>query len=81
MLGVSLVLIAALLATAVEDIITGRTLLVSESVHLLEVCSAFLVWLLTRPGRRIRHAAAEPPASDDGQSAEPSLRLVTHPEP
>lgn len=81
MLGVSLVLIAALLATAVEDIITGRTLLVSESVHLLEVCSAFLVWLLTRPGRRIRQTTTEPAAEDDGHHAEPSLRLVTHPEP
>lgn len=74
MLGVSLVLIAALGATAIVDIVRGRTMVVSEAVHLLELCSAFLLWRLTRPSLGgVESSEVAPPESDTSRG---TLRVV-----
>ena len=51
MLNVAIVLVAALAATAVFDVVQGTVPLLSETVHLLEVASAVFLWVLARPGR------------------------------
>lgn len=62
MLGVAVVLVGALVATTVLDVVRGYALLLDESVHLVEVASAFLVWRLTKPAtgmRQLPQGAAE----------------------
>jgi predicted anti-sigma-YlaC factor YlaD len=48
-LPVALVLALALTITAVVDVVDGRVPLLGEAVHLPEVISVLLVWLLARP--------------------------------
>lgn len=50
MLAVAYVLVAALVATAIIDVAAGRVPLLGEAVHLLEVASAVLLWILAREG-------------------------------
>ncbi len=52
MLPVAAVLASALLVTAVVDLARGDIPLVQESVHLLEVVSVVLIWLLAEPTKR-----------------------------
>lgn len=49
MLHVAVVLIGALAATSIVDVVRGHVPLVDESVHLLVLSSTFLLWLLARP--------------------------------
>lgn len=49
-LPVAAVLTGALLITAVVDLVEGNVPLLGEAVHLPEVISVVLVWLLARPG-------------------------------
>lgn len=51
MLPVAAVLAGALVLTALGDVATGRVPLPSEAVHLSEVASVPLVWLLAVPAR------------------------------
>ncbi len=60
MLPVSIVLAAALVITAVVDLVQGRVPLVSEARHLPEVLSVPLTWLLAVP--RTGRPAAGPSA-------------------
>jgi hypothetical protein len=48
-LPVALVLALALSITAVVDVLDGRAPLLGEAVHLPELVSVLLVWLLARP--------------------------------
>jgi predicted anti-sigma-YlaC factor YlaD len=48
-LPVAMVLALALSITAVVDVVDGRVPLLGEAVHLPEVVSVLLVWLLARP--------------------------------
>lgn len=52
MLPVAAVLAGALLVTAVVDLFTGSVPLVNEALHLPELISVVLVWLLAVPARR-----------------------------
>lgn len=67
-LPVATVLAGALLITAVVDLVEGNVPLLGEVVHIPEVISVVLVWLLARPSSR-RGGRAE------GATAVP-LRLV-----
>ncbi len=55
-LPVSIVLAGALLITAVVDLVEGNVPLLGEAVHIPELISVLLVWLLARPGPRRRQA-------------------------
>jgi predicted anti-sigma-YlaC factor YlaD len=55
-LPVSIVLAGALLITAVVDLVEGNVPLLGEAVHIPEMISVLLVWLLARPGPRRSHA-------------------------
>lgn len=50
-LNVSVVLLVALAATAAVDVVRGQVPLASETPHVLELASAWLLWMLSRPGR------------------------------
>jgi len=54
MLPVAAVLAAALVITAAVDLADGRIPLAGEALHVPEVLSVLLVWLLASPGRRPR---------------------------
>jgi predicted anti-sigma-YlaC factor YlaD len=69
-LPVAVVLAGALGITAVVDIARGDVPLVGESLHLPELVSVLLVWLLAVPADRWRRARQARPA------AQPALRLV-----
>ena len=49
MLHVAIVLVGALAATTIIDVARGEVPLIDESVHVLELASAVLLWVLTRP--------------------------------
>ena len=51
MLPVTFVLGAALMITAALDVIDGETPLLGETVHLPELISVLLVWLLVLPAK------------------------------
>ena len=57
-LPVSLVLAGALAVTAIIDVVDGHVPLLGEAVHIPEVLSVFLVWLLARPARAPGGAAS-----------------------
>ncbi|MEZ5099641.1 MAG: zf-HC2 domain-containing protein [Thermoleophilia bacterium] len=65
-LPVAVVLTGAILITALIDVVEGRIPLVHESVHLPELFSIVLVWLLATP----------PPAPVAGADGPPRLRAV-----
>lgn len=65
-LPVAGVLALALLITAVADLIAGRVPLIGETLHIPEIISVLLIWLLAVPTRRIPLRQGRP-ASDDGQ--------------
>jgi hypothetical protein len=75
-LPVAAVLAFALTITAVVDIAQGRVPLVGETLHLPEIVSVGLVWLLASPARRRGPAAA---AADPAIAR--ALRLVDAPAP
>lgn len=52
LLPVAGVLAAALVITAVVDLVDGRIPLAGEALHAPEVLSVLLVWMLASPGRR-----------------------------
>lgn len=54
-LPVAAVLAGALLITAVVDLLEGNVPLLGEAVHIPEVISVVLVWLLATPSPRGRH--------------------------
>jgi predicted anti-sigma-YlaC factor YlaD len=70
-LPVAAVLAFAMSITAVVDIAQGRVPLVGETLHLPEIVSVLLVWLLAASPRRDRAVAD----GRDGRGA-PALRLV-----
>jgi predicted anti-sigma-YlaC factor YlaD len=61
MLPVAAVLAGALLIGAVVDLVQGRVPIVDEMLHVPELVSVVLLWLLAAPGRRRRATAAAPP--------------------
>lgn len=69
MLPVAAVVAGALLVSAVVDLGRGRVPLVDEALHLPEVLSVLLVWLIAVPGPRRRLRAAP-------QGAPHSMRIV-----
>lgn len=71
-LPVAAVLAGALLITAVVDLVEGNVPLIGEAVHIPEVISVILVWLLATPGPRGRHLRR----GQRAQMAPPGLRLV-----
>jgi predicted anti-sigma-YlaC factor YlaD len=72
-LPVAATLAGALLITAVVDVSEGRVPLLGEALHVPEILSVVLVWLLAAPSwRRLQPAAAS------GEAAA-ALRLVTEP--
>lgn len=84
MFHVSVVLVIALVSTTVVDLFTGDLELLPESLHLVQVLTALLLWRLTRPdaGDATRDPV-EPPAeihdgdvlADDGSTSGRVLRL------
>jgi predicted anti-sigma-YlaC factor YlaD len=60
-LPVAGVLALALAITAVADLVAGRVPLVGEALHIPEIISVLLIWLLAVPTRRIplRHGRPE----------------------
>jgi len=60
----------ALLITAVVDVVQGRAPLLGETLHIPEVLSVLLVWLLAAPVGRRRSA------QDRDAGPAPSLRLA-----
>ncbi len=62
MLPVAAVLAAALVLTALVDVARGDIPLANESLHLPELISVVLIWLLANPvrGRRSQRPAAPP---------------------
>lgn len=75
MLGVAVVLVAALAATTAVDVFRGNVSLPTETVHLLEVGSAVLLWVLTRPGTGTRkHVAVE--LAENSLGHPPTLHVV-----
>jgi predicted anti-sigma-YlaC factor YlaD len=70
-LPVAAVLAGALVLTAVVDIVQGRAPLVGEALHLPELLSVVLVWLLATPSRRRGRASRTDP-----RRPVPSLHLV-----
>ena len=68
-LPVAAVLAAALVITAAVDVVQGRVPLHGETVHIPEVVSVALVWLIATPTSRRRE-----PGRESGEA--PSLRLV-----
>ncbi len=71
MLPVAAVLAAALVITAVADVLEGRVPLLGETGHLSEVLSVPLVWLLATPGHGRPGKGAQAPSS-----TRKTLRLV-----
>jgi predicted anti-sigma-YlaC factor YlaD len=69
-LPVAAILGGALLITAVVDVVQGRAPLLGETVHIPEMLSVLLVWLLAAPVGRRRTARRQSP----GRS--PALRLA-----
>lgn len=69
MLPVTMVLAGALLVTAVVDVFEGRVPLLGETLHLPEMLSVLLVWLLARPVPARATADRRPGAS-------PRLRVL-----
>ena len=64
MLPVAAVLAGALVLTAVIDLVNGDVPLLGETMHLPEVLSVVLVWLLAVPSpRRAARRAVRPPAT------------------
>lgn len=74
MLHVAVVLVAALAATATVDVVRGNVSLLGETVHLMEVASAVLLWLLARPQPDTRWTRAGQEPTGDGRPA--SLHVV-----
>ena len=74
-LPVAATLAAALVITAAVDVVEGRVPLWGEALHVPEVLSVVLVWLLALPSGRLAH----PPSADD--PALPVLRLLRRPAP
>ena len=71
-LPVAVILAGALLITAIVDIAQGRAPLVNETLHIPEILSVALVWLLAVPvGRRRAGRSADP--------VPPTLQLVDEP--
>lgn len=68
-LPVTMVLAGALLITAVVDVVTGETPFGGELVHLPELASVLLVWLLAKP-------VPEPAPAGAGGSGSSALRLL-----
>lgn len=71
-LPVAAVLAGALLVTAVVDLATGAVPIVNEALHVPELLSVALIWLLAVPGPRRRPEAVADPfglrlVSDDGK--------------
>jgi predicted anti-sigma-YlaC factor YlaD len=75
-LPVAAVLAFAMTMTAAVDIAQGRVPLVGETLHLPEIVSVLLVWLLAASPRRDRAATK----GTSGRAA-PALRLVDDDEP
>ncbi|MEI8238935.1 MAG: zf-HC2 domain-containing protein [Actinomycetota bacterium] len=68
-LPVAIVLGVALLLTAAVDLLNGRVPAIDETLHIPQIISALLLWLLARPaGQRSTRATAAPLA--------PSLTVV-----
>lgn len=74
-LPVAVTLAAALLITAVIDVIEGHVPLLGETLHIPEILSVVLVWLLAVPARR----PARPQTAD--HPVPPVLRTVIDPPP
>ena len=72
-LPVAGVLALALLITAIADLAAGRVPLVGETLHIPEIISVLLIWLLAVPTRRVtvRH-----PKPDASPGRRPVLRPV-----
>ena len=71
-LPVAAVLAGALLVTAVVDLATGSVPLIDEALHVPELLSVALIWLLAVPAPRRRPAVARDPfglrvVADDGK--------------
>lgn len=69
-LPVAGVLALALLFTAVADLVAGRVPLVGETLHIPEIISVLLIWLLAVPTRRLRFRDG---GSEPAASARPTL--------
>jgi len=73
-LPVALVLAGALAVTAIIDVAEGHVPLLGEAVHIPELLSVLLVWLLARP-------APERSATSEGRPGSGPLELVDPDEP
>ena len=71
MLPVALMLGFAILLTGIFDLLTGHVPLVNEVLHLPELISVFMIWLLAMPSR-VRNAGTGEPLQA------PTLRSVDH---
>lgn len=68
MLPVAAVLAGALFVTAVVDLATGTVPFINETLHIPELLSVLLVWLLAVPRRGDRYASTLPAAQACGPS-------------
>jgi cytosine/uracil/thiamine/allantoin permease len=61
-LPVASVLACALVITAVVDLVNGNVPLLGEALHVPELLSVLMVWVLASPGRRLRPIGSRAPA-------------------
>jgi predicted anti-sigma-YlaC factor YlaD len=63
-LPVAAVLALAIVITAAADLVAGRVPLAGETLHIPEIVSVFLIWLLASPDRRLATVRRRPDAAD-----------------
>lgn len=74
-LPVAVVLAAALAITAIADLVAHRVPLVGEALHIPEIVSVVLIWMLAVPGPHRRRRAARTP-NPEPPARLPHLRAV-----
>lgn len=73
-LPVAAVLAGALVITAIVDLVNGNVPLLGEALHIPEVLSVGLVWLLANPQRRWQRSSPTPPRLQVVEQSEPTRR-------
>lgn len=79
MFYVSIVLVIALVSTFVIDLVGSGLDLRSEALHLVQVLTAMLLWLLARPPSDASEALREPLRSPSSDSTDEPTVITEHP--